>query len=441
MDRSGALTLGAVLMLGGVTGAWGEDLSGVVGATSNAAILPSWGGVFPRIPENWSDLPFQLKLFQTLEYNDNVLGLSTNMRAAAGLTRGDFESLSSFGAATKAYWEGQQFFADGSLGLTRYLHDVTLNTVQNFARAGVNWIYTSRCSGTLVASESVAPQPFTQQIVSTAVNTVTLLGFNETATCHVSRDYDANFNSGVTETTNSTLANKLNDSRSEFIAAGITYNVTATNNLQVLATITGTDYTHRSAALNALGLANAITQDQVNVTYTRQINPNLSVTASIGATGVKNSSFTFALPSKIEPLYSATAIWAATPKVTVTASAARTVGIPQSVIGNAQITESASLGLSYHFSPKVSFTAGASSAFATSAFSQPAGAQAAAAILNGVPASILTSQKSYGASAGLTYNMTPFLVANLNYQYSRSVQGGLVTPQNVVLLNLNYSPY
>jgi hypothetical protein len=32
MRRSGALTLGAVLMLGGATGGWGDELSGSVGA-------------------------------------------------------------------------------------------------------------------------------------------------------------------------------------------------------------------------------------------------------------------------------------------------------------------------------------------------------------------------------------------------------------------------
>src|SRR5208337_4712423 len=135
------------------------------------------------------------------------------------------------------------------------------------------------------------------------------------AKCLVSGDYAVTFNSGVTQLTNSTLANQLNDSRSVFVAAGISYNVTATNSLDLLATITGTDYTDRPVALNNLGLANMITQDQVMLTYTRKIGSNLSVTGSIGAVGATNASFTLALPSRILPQYSASAAWAATPKV------------------------------------------------------------------------------------------------------------------------------
>src|SRR5260370_22316375 len=155
MKRSGALTVGAVLMLGGVAGAVGEDLSRPVDVTSNAGTLPSRGGIFPRLPENWSDLPVQLKVSESVGYNSNVLGSPTNTPSFAGLARGDFQSISSYGASWKANWGGQQLFADGSYGLTRYLHDVRLNSAQNAVDAGVNWPYTSRCSGRLVASSPV----------------------------------------------------------------------------------------------------------------------------------------------------------------------------------------------------------------------------------------------------------------------------------------------
>jgi hypothetical protein len=478
MNRGGALTLGAVLMLGGLTGARGEDISGAADGTPTAAILPSWGGVFPRLPQNWSDLPVQLKLWDSVGYNSNVLGLPTNTPVSSGLVRGDFQSISSYGASTKAYWEGQQLFADGSFGLTRYLHDVSLNSMQHFLDAGVNWTYTSRCSGRLGASDSVAestlPQqiasgsaaaftlaqqiasgsiaapslaqqtasgttaasPVPQQIASTSINTVSTTAFNETAKCLVSGDYAAIFNSGLTRSTNSTLANKPNDGRIVVVAAGISYSVTATNSLDVLATVTSTDYTNRTRATNNTGLVNAITQDQVNVTYTRQIGPNLSMIASIGAVGLTNGSFSLALPSKIEPQYSASVIWAVTPKVSLTASVARTVTPPQSIVANAQTTESASLGLNYRFSPKVAFSANVSSAYASSAFTQ-----LGSGVPNGVPAYALSALHSYNATASLGYNITPFLGANLSYLYSRSVQAGVVTPQNLVLLNVNYSPY
>ena len=141
MVRRGALTLGAVLMLGGVIGARGDDLSGI-GATSDGGAFPSWNGVFPRLPENWSDLPLRLKVSESVGYNSNVLSVPTNVPGTSGLSQGDFQSVSTYGASTKVNWSGQQIFVDGSVGLTRYLHDVSLNSIQYTVDAGVNWAYT-----------------------------------------------------------------------------------------------------------------------------------------------------------------------------------------------------------------------------------------------------------------------------------------------------------
>ena len=72
MRRSGALTLGVVLTLGGVTGGRGQELSGSLAAAS----APSSGGfVLPALPENWADLPFTLSASQTVSYNSNINAL------------------------------------------------------------------------------------------------------------------------------------------------------------------------------------------------------------------------------------------------------------------------------------------------------------------------------------------------------------------------------
>ncbi len=469
MIRRGALTLGAVLILGGGTGARGDDLSGPVAVTTTSGTLSSWGGVLPTLPENWSDLPVRFKVSESVGYNSNVLNYPTNFPAAGGFSKGDFQSSSSYGASTKINWSGQQIFMDGSVGLTRYLHDVSLNSIQYNVDAGVNWTYTSRCSGVLVASESKVPsmpgvgsfatqstsalgQP-TSQIPSIAgqqagvstlgqqvgfgfINFVTVTSFDEKATCRASGDYSLIFNSGISRSTNSTVLNRPNDYRSVFASAGVRYSVAETDSLEALVTVTGTDYNNRSVALNNLGLVNNITQDQFNLTYTKQFSPKLNAIVSVGAVGVSNSSFNLSLPSGIVPQYSVSVLWLPTPRVSVTASAARTVNPPQSVIGNAQITESASLTMAYQLSPKMSLSAGVLSALSNSAFTQFGGA-----VVNGVAASTVTSENSYGAHANLSYAITPFLGANLNYQYLRTVQGDRVTPQSLVMLNVNYSPY
>src|SRR5271168_935717 len=55
MRRSGALTLGAVLMLGGITGGRGDQLSSSVGLGGGSS--PGGGFALPTLPENWSDMP------------------------------------------------------------------------------------------------------------------------------------------------------------------------------------------------------------------------------------------------------------------------------------------------------------------------------------------------------------------------------------------------
>src|SRR5579863_9570485 len=66
MRRSGALTLGAVLMLGGVTSGWGDELS---------SSLSPGGIALPSLPENWADLPVRLTASESISYNNNIFSV------------------------------------------------------------------------------------------------------------------------------------------------------------------------------------------------------------------------------------------------------------------------------------------------------------------------------------------------------------------------------
>lgn len=280
MRRSAVLTLGGALLLGGASAVHADDLSGSDPPTA-WTIAPAMYGVFSRVPENWSDLPVQLQVSETMGYNSNILntplttgGTTTNVYGApiASLT-----SVSNFRASTKAYWEGQEFFADGSLGMYRYFSDDALNTLSNSFDIGDNWTYGSKCSGTLTASERTSPSVPGFQVGFNVRNVVTTLSFNETATCPITGNYGFILNSGATKSTNSAAIDTLNDSESEFIAAGISYTVSDTNSLQFLTTVTGTNYTGRQGStvqeLNTVGLLNNITQDQLSLTYTKNSKP------------------------------------------------------------------------------------------------------------------------------------------------------------------------
>lgn len=430
MVRSGALTLGAFLSLGAFSSAEAQD------ASAFSAVSPtSLAGVLPYLPQNWSDLPVQFRASEAVGYNSNVSNTPFNngFSLLGSKPIGTFESISNYGASTKWDWGGQQFFADGSYGFSRYLNNADLNTPQNSADVGVNWVYSSRCAGKLIASEATALSEPGQQVGVNVINSVTTTNFNETSKCIVTGDYSAIFNVGTTTSTNSAAEDKFNDFQSAFVAAGMTYNVTQTDSLELLGTLTGTSYNQRGQLVNNVGLANKITEEDVNLTYTRNLNPNLSFIISVGIVGIRDGYFDFGWPSSgFEPQYALSVVWSITPKIDLLASIARAVAPPTSIISNLQQSKSVNLNLTYRFTPKVSLAAGVSASQSTGAFGQSvAGAVAAA-----------QSTTDYSLRMSASYAMTPFLQAVLSYQYTKELQSGIVvTPTSIALLTVNYAPH
>jgi Putative beta-barrel porin 2 len=433
MFRSGTLTLGAVLMLGGASGVQGQDLSAF-----GAVAAPSFVGVLPNLPQNWSDLPLQLKVSEAVGYNSNLLNTPSEASALVGAQAiglrpvAAFESISDYGASTKWYIAGDQFFADGSLGWNRYLNHTDFNTQHDSADIGVNWIYGSKCTGQLVASEQTAESLPGQQVSVNAINSLTTVAFKETANCAVTGNYAAIFNSGTTNSTNSAPLDQLNNFQSKFVAAGINYTVSDTNSLQLLATITGFDYANRTVSTqNVGGLLSKFTEDQVNLSYNKQFDPNLSVVASIGVVGIKDTGFTLAVPNGFVPDYSLSVTWSATPKLSLVASLGHTVAPPTNIVANLQVSDDARLGVTYQFTPKVTLGAGVNVGYGTTSFTSTT--------VN--PLAQSQNERLYGAQATVTYAMTPFLEASLSYQFSKTVQAGLMTPTGVSLLTVKYAPY
>ena len=153
MRRSGALTLGVVLTLGGVTGGRGQELSGSL-AASNAPPLD--GFVLPTLPENWADLPFRLKAFQAVSYNSNINSIPLGSPVAAGESRGDFTSTTNVGFSTNANVYGQGLYLDATIGVIHYLHQTSFDSNIYSVNAGDHWTLTSRCSGNLGVSVNKA---------------------------------------------------------------------------------------------------------------------------------------------------------------------------------------------------------------------------------------------------------------------------------------------
>ena len=198
MRRSGALTLGVVLTLGGVTGGRGQEPSGSVTA-------PTLGGfVLPTIPENWADLPFRLTASQEVTFNSNINAIPLGSPVPPREVRGDFTSTTNFGFSTKANVSGQELYLDTTFGLIRYLHQVGSDSTVYSVSAGDNWTLTSRCAGNLGVTLSKSPGTLGTTLVGTGINYTKSTAFNETGKCAVSNGYSLLFNTGWTGLTNST---------------------------------------------------------------------------------------------------------------------------------------------------------------------------------------------------------------------------------------------
>ena len=123
-------------------------------------------------------------------------------------------------------------------------------------------------------------------------------------------------------------------------------------------------YSNRSGVL---GLATETDFHSFTLNYTRQINPNLSVSGLIGLVGV-TSGFSLGLPKTLLPIYTMSGTWTLTPKLSLNASASRSISPPTTVIANAQQSYNAGMNLSYQLTPKVAISAGGSVDYSTTSF-------------------------------------------------------------------------
>ena len=421
MNRSAVLTLGAIVTLAGLGASRADELS-LPDWPSLWSFLSATTEIFPRGPENWGDLPLQFHISEQTGYNSNIANSPTGSGASsAGFARpiGTLETISTYGASFKEEIGGQQLFADGSWGMYRYFNNDDFNSAHSSVDIGDNFTYGSKCSGTLKASEASSPSIPGQQVGVNVINTLTTTGITENAKCIVTGNYAAIFNSGTTRSTNSSNLDSINNNQSAFIAAGMTYTVSETNSLQVLATITGINYTNRQLVANQSGVSNGLTTDQVIATYTKNFGPAISLNAQLGVLGFSDTNWDLGLPHTILPQYAFSAQWNVTPKLALNAAASRLASAPTSIISNLQITEAASAGASYAFTPKLSLSANVQTSYLTGA--------ASVAVSNPLLNTFTTAQHSYGANAKMAYAITPFLAANLSYQYTKTVQANLTT--------------
>jgi hypothetical protein len=426
------------VILSGFTVAFGEDLSKtgtdaliVNDYTIGAPIVAPQGNPYYF---NWSDAPFKITLSESAGYNDNVLGLFNGQPSLPGIARGDMFSTTTVGASTKLWVGPQQFFVDGSYGITRYRTDVSLDTYQYTFDAGVNWDLASRCSGRLVASASQYQSPI-EESLSPGINTVQLFSANETSKCLVSGYVSTIFDSGWSSAQNTQAIDALNNYNAVFVRGGLEYAVSNLDTLRAVTKFTQSNFTDRVSAsslgLSSIGLATNVDQVDYQLEYSRIFSPKLTFD---GTAGMAQLIAFLGAPSngsavQWAPFYSAILRWQWSPKLSLGLTSARSVGAPTSVLANAQISDTQNVVVNYQLTPKISLQTGVTYSASSASTGVPSGQAGAFASATAVTA--------FGKAI---YAITPFLTATASIQHSGRTQEGLETRSNIFLLGLSYQP-
>ena len=146
-------------------------------------------GTYPNIIDH---LPFTLFANQTVSYNDNILLQPNNAVTPPGQSRGDLYSLTSIGASTRIPIAAQHLFFDGTYGITRYRKNTSLDSDNYLVNGGLDWVFTDRCAGRLVATAQRVQSPI-EELTSFSNNDVDTVSGKETAKCSVARERQRRF--------------------------------------------------------------------------------------------------------------------------------------------------------------------------------------------------------------------------------------------------------
>ena len=134
---------------------------------------------------------------------------------------------------------------------------------------------------------------------------------------------------------------------------------------------------------------------------------------------------------QFEPTYSAALAWQVSPKFALTATSARTVGAPTSLVANAQVYETQNLALYYQATPRAALQAGLG-------YSSSGGSLASGWSFS--TSNAFETARATTLFARATYAITPFLVANGSVQYSDRLSGRYNAHANIVTIGLTYAP-
>lgn len=382
----------------------------------------------PEIPNLIDNLPFSVFASQSVVYNDNILLLPNGAAAPPNRTRGDFYFLTNAGLTAKIPIASQVFFFDANYGISRYVHNTTLDGSNYLVDVGVNWVFTSRCSGKLVAIDRQTQAPI-EELTSFSNNDIQTLSAKESAKCNVGDRFNIVADSEWNRTTNSLASLSSNNVEQFLIRGGVEYDIALLHTVGVKTTYTKSDYFDRTPFMvTFLGLASGLEQFEYAAYYKRLFSPKLEVDASVGFTETR----VFGPVSKdsfSRPTYSVSVKWTATPKLSFVVTTAQSVSPPQNIVADFEQIRSNSISANYTYSPRLSFMA----SVGLSDLQNPT--------VSGISTSpILVDQHVIYGSLQAKYQISPMLDATAFYKYThrKDDTAGTLATSNLVMFSINY---
>lgn len=371
-------------------------------------------------------LPFTFTANETVSYNDNLLLQPNNAVIPPGRSRGDLYSLTTVGLSSRIPLAAQHFFVDGTYGITRYRDNTSLDASNYALNGGIDWVFTSRCSGRLIASTSQVQAPI-EELTSYSNNNINTVAGRESAKCQVADNVNVIGDSGLSKITNSLGSQIVNDYDQYYLRGGLEYSLAALNTLGAKVTYTNSDYVNRSVVTTP-GLATGLEQTEYAFYYRRLLTPKLEFDGTFGFTESTTTS-PLGSSSFTKPTYSATLKWQATPMLFINVTTAATIAPPQNIIADYERIQTNSLSATYLYSPKLTFSGAVGQSHITNPTSSGVGASP-----------ILQDQRLWYTELRTNYALTPLTNLAFQYRYTNRKDETLATTStsNLYMLSLNY---
>jgi hypothetical protein len=283
------------------------------------------------------------------QYNDNFQGLASNQPPAANSSRGDFSTTDSVGASGTAEVGRQLLFASGEVGKTLYLRSSVFDSQLYLFSGGVRWQATSACSGDITVSFD-QHQSDLQELTVPVANQSQTTSYGGSGLCNVGSRYWAGLDAKRLDVTNSAPTEQTANRQETNVKGHFYYQLPTLSKL-------GTDlgYVERVFPQSS----QTVNEYDVGLVFERKLGQKTYLSSQVGiaaltTSGTATGAGSAGSATSYNPTVNLNVSYSATAKVAANLLLSRAVQSSDEVVSSVTIVDTASLGVTWQVSPKVS---------------------------------------------------------------------------------------